>query len=63
MEEWLPEAVGAGGSSDLTEVLAADLRPAAVAEYEKALAAVFLAGAEVSCCPATKSVISDRARA
>ena len=62
VEEWLPEAVGAGDSSDLTEALAADLRPAAFAEYEKALAAVFLAGAEVSCCPALNTVNFGRAR-
>lgn len=47
MEEWLPEAIGAGEATGLTEVLAAHLRPGALAEFDKALAAVFLAGAEV----------------
>ncbi len=47
VEEWLPDAVGAGESSAFLEALAADLRPATLAEFDKAIAAVFLAGAEV----------------
>jgi len=45
--EWLPEAEGAGEAGELPAALAAALRPGALAEYERALAAVFVAGAEV----------------
>ena len=47
MEEWLPEAVGCGEDEAFSEAVAAELRPAALAEFEAAQAAVFLAGAEV----------------
>ncbi len=47
VEGWLPEAVGAGEEAGLPEAIAAELRPGALAEYERAQAAVFLAGAEV----------------
>ena len=47
IHEWLPEAAGAGEGGTFVEVLAADLRPAALAEYERMQAAVFSAGAEV----------------
>lgn len=39
---------GAGADGALPGALAAALRPAALAEYERALAAVFNAGAEAS---------------
>ena len=45
--EWLPEAEGAGEEGELPATLAGALRPGALSEYEKALAAVFVAGAEV----------------
>lgn len=51
VEKWLPEAVGGGEDAGFTEALAAELRPAALAEFEKAQAAVFLAGAEVGSSP------------
>jgi hypothetical protein len=53
VEKWLPEAVGAGEDAGFAEALAAELRPAALAEFEKAQAAVFLAGAEVGYSPMT----------
>lgn len=47
LEEWLPDAVGAGEDCSFTESLAAELTPVALAEYQEAQAAIFLAGAEV----------------
>ena len=43
---WLPEADGAGEAGALCAALAAHVRPGALHEYERALAAVFSAGAE-----------------
>ncbi len=43
----LLQVEGAGVDEGLPEALAAIVRPAALAEYEKTLAAVFNAGAEV----------------
>lgn len=45
--EWYPETEGAGEEGELPMALARLLRPAALAEYDKAINAVFLAGAEV----------------
>jgi len=42
---------GAGADSGFTAALAATIRPQAITEYEKALTAVFNAGAEVCCQP------------
>ncbi|KAK9817206.1 hypothetical protein WJX72_011062 [[Myrmecia] bisecta] len=44
--EWYPDMEEAGHRGRLAQAIASQLRPAAVAEYEKALAAVFVAGAE-----------------
>lgn len=49
--EWLPEAAGAGEDGAFPEAVAAELRPAALAAFEEAQAAVFLAGAEVTSPP------------
>ncbi len=46
--EWYPDTEGAGEEGALPSALASHVRPAAVTEFEKALAAVFVAGAEVS---------------
>ena len=41
-----PCRLGAGADGELASDLAAELRPAVVAEYERALHAIFTAGAE-----------------
>jgi len=56
VEKWLPEAVGGGEDAGFAEALAAELRPAALAEFEEAQAAVFLAGAEVGSSPLAPQV-------
>lgn len=48
VEEWIPDAEGAGEDGGFAEAVAADIRPAAALEFDKAQAAIFLAGAEVS---------------
>lgn len=45
--EWFPDTEGAGEEGALPSALASHVRPAALADFEKALAAVFVAGAEV----------------
>ena len=47
IEEWLPDAAGAGEDGTFPEAVAEKIRPTAVAQYEEAQAAIFLAGAEV----------------
>lgn len=47
VEEWLPDAAGAGEDGTFPEAVAEQIRPAAIAQFEEAQAAIFLAGAEV----------------
>ena len=47
IEEWEPETSGCGEAGNFPHVLAQKLRPSAVAEYDKAIGAVFSATAEV----------------
>lgn len=47
IEAWLTEAADAGDATLLARELATGVQPEAVHEFEKAVAAVFLAGAEV----------------
>ncbi|DBA76463.1 TPA: hypothetical protein ACH3X2_008532 [Trebouxia sp. C0005] len=44
--EWHPDMDSAGSTGKLAHALASHLRPAALAEFDKAMAAVFVAGAE-----------------
>lgn len=48
---------GAGVEEGLPEALAAVVRPAALAEYEKTLTAVFSAGAEVLSMPSNHNLL------
>ena len=48
IEEWYPEVEGCGTDGGFSRALATRCRPAVVAEYEKTINAVFVAGAEVS---------------
>ncbi len=47
IEDWVPDAAGAGEGGVFPQAVAEQLRPAALAEFENAQAAIFLAGAEV----------------
>lgn len=47
IEEWAPETSGCGELGNLPEILAEKFRPDSIAEFERTLAAIFSAGAEV----------------
>ena len=52
----------AGSHGKLAHALASHLRPAALAEFDKAMAAVFVAGAEVSTLPVCPSLAASQSR-